>query len=162
MTCDIATRIGAAQGVAEVRRIADYAVKPDFGGEMPEGFDPGNMPEGFDPGNMPDGVPPFGDTEKATDEDKTGSSAVTNAEEASAEEENIAEKDEEKAAPADGGKNNAPESNGRAGGGERPQMGGFPSMNGSSRPDNTAAYILLGVSALALLLGLGFALKFKR
>ena len=151
--------------------------RPDFGGqppqgfdgEMPEGFDPGNrpdfggeMPEGFDPGNMPDGAPPFGDAEKSTAEDKNGSSSVTNTEEASAEEETTAEKAEEKAAPADGEKNNAPESNGRAGGGERPQMGGFPSMNGSSRPDNTAAYILLGVSALALLLGLGFALKFKR
>ncbi len=140
----------------------DPGNRPDFGGEMPEGFNPGNMPEGFDPGNMPDGAPPFGDAEKSTAEDKNCSSSVTNAEEASAEEETTAEKAEEKAAPADGEKNNAPESNGRAGGGERPQMGDFPPMNGSSRTDNTAAYILLGVSALALLLGLGVALKFKR
>uniref|UniRef100_UPI00035FFC06 CotH kinase family protein n=1 Tax=Ruminococcus flavefaciens TaxID=1265 RepID=UPI00035FFC06 len=136
--------------------------RPDFGGQPPQGFNPGNMPEGFDPGNMPDGAPPFGDAEKSTAEDKNCSSSVTNAEEASAEEETTAEKAEEKAAPADGENNNAPESNGRAGGGERPQMGDFPPMNGSSRTDNTAAYILLGVSALALLLGLGVALKFKR
>ena len=41
-------------------------------------------------------------------------------------------------------------------------MGGFSPMNGAPTGDNTPAYILLGASALILLLGLGFALKFKR
>jgi LPXTG-motif cell wall-anchored protein len=35
-------------------------------------------------------------------------------------------------------------------------------MNGSTPQNQTSAYILLGVSALVLLLGLGFAVKFKR
>ena len=35
-------------------------------------------------------------------------------------------------------------------------------MNGDARQDNTTAYILLGVSAMILLFGLGFALRFWR
>ena len=47
----------------------------------------------------------------------------------------------------------------------RPQPGGgsFPGMGGgASQNDRTAAYILLGVSALVLLLGICFAAKFRR
>lgn len=35
-------------------------------------------------------------------------------------------------------------------------------MSGAPEENNTTAYILLGASALILLIGLGFALKFKR
>ena len=55
-----------------------------------------------------------------------------------------------------------PDATGKARDGERPDMGGFSPMNGASQRDYTTEYILLGVSALILLIGLGFALKFKR
>jgi len=129
---------------------------PDFGGEMPEGFDPDNMPdfggeipEGFDPDNMPDGASPFGSTEKASDNAVDGDNA--SAEKASGSEDAVPSGNESNAAP---GK--------RAAGGERPDMGSFSPMNDTSKENNKTAYVLLGASAFALLLGLGFALKFRR
>ena len=131
--------------------------RPDFGGRPPQGFDPGNMPEGFDPGNMPqdfdpnnapegfdpnnapDGSDPNGNPEQSTDNAGEDSTAPKN------------EQNE-----------NAPERPDKGQGG-RPQPGGsFPGMTGSETTDHTTEFILLGVSALVLLLGLGFALKFKR
>ncbi|MBR6923136.1 MAG: hypothetical protein IKH50_01185, partial [Oscillospiraceae bacterium] len=45
----------------------------------------------------------------------------------------------------------------------RPDMGNFPSMGGSmSAANGPTTYILLGVSALVLVIGLAVALKFKR
>ena len=109
-----------------------------FGGNMPNGFDPNNMPDDFDPsqfgGNMPDSKNDNSSENSETEEISTdsGSEEKTN------------------------GNFERPEKSG-----ERPQMNDFP-MNGSSQQDNTTEYILLGISALVLLLGLGFAFKFKR
>lgn len=130
---------------------------PDFGGDMPEGFDPDNMPEDFDPDNMPDGAQPFGDNAKTGDEDadSSGTEKVTEAEKDT-------EKEEKTSPAADESSNNASGKENRPGGGERPDMGSFSPMNGASQRSSTVAYVLLGVSALVLLLGLGFALKFKR
>ncbi|NLT10324.1 MAG: hypothetical protein GXY08_12620, partial [Ruminococcus sp.] len=130
--------------------------KPDFGGDMPEGFDPenmpdfdGDMPEGFEPGNMPGGSSQFGDPEKS-------------AEDISDDDTDAAEKPAgyEDAASSDNNENAAPGK--RSAGGERPDMGSFSPMDDSSKKDNTTAYVLLGASAFALLIGLGFALKFRR
>ena len=136
---------------------------PDFGGgqppqgfdgDMPEGFDPSNMPDDFDPNNIPDGAAPFGDSEKPEEkaDDNSNEEKVTEA-----------DKDtdtEEKAAAPDKENSNAPQGN-RDRGSERPDMGGFSPMDGGQK-SNTTAYILLGVTAAILLLGLGFAAKFKR
>ena len=118
----------------------DFGGQPPqgFGGDMPSDFDPENMPdfggrpENFDPENMPEGFSPFGGRDN-TGEDKNGSSGD-------------AAQSKEKA----------------SGNGNRPDMGSFSPMNGASQRDDTTAYILLGVSALVLLFGIGFALKFRR
>ena len=116
---------------------------PDFGGQPPQDFDPGNIPDGFDPGNMPEGFSPFGNTENPSADDT--------------EEEKASESEE--AVSSDNGSGAA---QGKMPGGELPDMNRFTNMNGAEQRDNTTAYILLGTSALVLLLGLGFALKFKR
>jgi len=134
----------------------DPSNMPDFGGQPPQGFD-GEMPGDFDPNNMPDGAPSFGDTEKTSDEDADSSETekVTEAEKGT---ENV-----EKPAPnADENSSSAPQNENKSRGGERPDMGSFSPMNGAPEENNTTAYILLGASALILLIGLGFALKFKR
>ena len=123
---------------------------PAFGDGMPDGFDPSNMPDDFDPQNIPDGFSPFGggkdsDSENnnnAADEKVTGN-------------ENVSDN-------ADNSSDSSFERRNSSRGSERPDMGGFSPMNGASARNNTPAYILLGASALILLLGLGFALKFKR
>ena len=122
---------------------------PDFGGGMPEGFDPGNMPEDFDPENMPGGLSPFGGGGK-TDEDTADEDDDTEAVEKPAGSEEAVSSD------GDAAPQNKPK------GGERPDMAGFSPMNDATQQDNKAAYILLGVSALVLLMGLGFAAKFRR
>ena len=104
-----------------------------FGGAMPDGFEPGSLPADFAPDRMPEGFAPFGSRETAA---------------ASAEE---AVSDQSSGTAAE----NKP-------GSELPDMNRFPAMNGTAQKDNTTAYILLGVSAFALLLGLVFALKYKR
>ena len=123
---------------------------PAFGDGMPDGFDPSNMPDDFDPQNIPDGFSPFGggkdsDSENnnnAADEKVTGN-------------ENVSDN-------ADNSSDSSFERRNSSRASERPDMGGFSPMNGASARNNTPAYILLGASALVLLLGLGFALKFKR
>ena len=118
---------------------------PDFGGQPPQGFDPDNMPGDFDPDNMPGGASPFG-SEKAAASNSDDDTEVT--------------EQPDEAVSSD---NNGDTAQGkRANIGERPDMGSFSPMNGSNQQNNTTAYILLGVSALVLLLGLGFAFKFKR
>lgn len=121
----------------------DFGDQPPqgFSGEMPEGFDPGNLPEGFDPNNMPGGMPDFGGSSTQTNESKTNGKSTETTKAASG---------------------STPDATGKARDGERPDMGGFSPMNGASQRDYTTEYILLGVSALILLIGLGFALKFKR
>jgi len=153
-----------------------------FGGDMPqfdpdnmpEGFDPNNMPdfggempEGFDPGNIPDDIKgDFGKNKNDNSSDiydytEKTTSATADDGDAELTEETIEAK--EKSAPADkGNDNSSPEKGDRSRGGERPDMSGFSPMNGGVQENNTTAYILLGVSGLILLLGLGFALKFKR
>ncbi|MBP0966644.1 MAG: CotH kinase family protein, partial [Oscillospiraceae bacterium] len=164
-----------------VNTVQTLAARPDFGGgqppqgfgggEMPEGFDPGNMPEGFDPGNMPEGFDPgnmpegfdpgnmpegFDPGNMPEDFDPGnmpgGFSGKKDSDEANADSQSDSAQNE-KPAGQDG---NAQ--------GSRPQPGGsgFPGMSGTAQTDHTTDYILLGVSALVLLVGLGFALKFKR
>ncbi|SHM93272.1 CotH kinase family protein [Ruminococcus flavefaciens] len=139
--------------------------KPNFGGgqppqgfdgEMPDDFDPSNMPDfggqppqDFDPDNMPEGFSPFGDTENTTDNNSDDDSEVKEKTDAP---------EEEAASDNNSGANTQK----RPGGGERPDMDGFSPMNGAPEENNSTAYILLGVSALILLIGLGFAVKFKR
>ncbi|WP_024860579.1 CotH kinase family protein [Ruminococcus flavefaciens] len=129
----------------------DPSNMPDFGGGMPGDFDPSNMPDDFDPSNMPDGAAPFGNSEKADDGD--ADEKVTEAENESV--------NEEKTAPDKESGNAAPDKERSSRGGERPDMGSFSPMGDASQ-NNTTAYILLGASALVLLIGLGFALKFRR
>ncbi len=107
-------------------------------GEMPVGFDPSNfdgkMPEGFTP---PDGSSPSGKNEDSSKETATASEDATSS----------------------SGQSTSPDKGGR------PKMDSFPSRSGSSsdnEKDHDTAYILLGISGLVLLLGLGFALKFRR
>lgn len=109
-----------------------------FGGEMPSGFDPSNfggkMPEGFTP---PDGSSPSGKNEDSSKETATASEDAT----------------------SPSGQTTSPDKGGR------PKMDSFPSRSGNSsdnEKDHDTAYILLGISGLVLLLGLGFALKFRR
>lgn len=134
-----------------------------FGGNMPDGFDPsqmpgggfggGNMPEGFDPsqfggGNMPDGfTSPNGRSDEARASDD-------NAGTASSEQTETAETTEK---PSE---TKAPDKSGDRSG--SPQMGSFPQMNGGSRGNDSTGLILLGVSALCLILGIVFAAVFKR
>ncbi len=146
----------------------DPSNMPDFGGDIPEGFDPsnmpdfgGDMPDGFDPSNMPDGMqggfkPSDNSKEDAeeTDDDKKASEKTSGTE--------ITSDGESEAAVPNNDKGNAPENEGRSRSSERPDMGSFSPMNGGSESSNTTAYVMLGVSALVLLLGLGVAIKFKR
>ena len=112
--------------------------KNDSAPDMPNGFDPNNMPDDFDPsqfgGDMPDNPPDISSESTESKEVSTDSDS------------------EEKT----GGSFERPEKSM-----EKPQMNDFP-MNGSSQKDNTTEYILLGISALFLLIGFVFALKFKR
>ncbi|MBP5267368.1 MAG: CotH kinase family protein, partial [Ruminococcus sp.] len=116
---------------------------PDFGGQPPQDFDQGNILDGFDPGNMPEGFSPFGNTENPSADDTEEEKAF----------------ESEEAVSSDNGSGAA---HGKMPGGELPDMNRFTNMNGAEQRDNTTAYILLGTSALVLLLGLGFALKYKR
>lgn len=121
------------------------------GGDMPSGFDPskfgGEMPSGFDPSNfggkMPEGfTPPDGSFPSGKDEDSSKETASAS---------------EDATSPS--GQSTSPDKGGR------PKMDSFPSRSGNSsdnEKDHDTAYILLGISGLVLLLGLGFALKFRR
>ena len=133
-----------------------------FGGNMPDGFDPsqfgGNPPDGFDPsqfgGNPPDGFDPsqFGGRtqESGTKPDKQNGTTGTDS------------SGMQTTAGTQSGQERQTTANQQS---SRPQPGGgsFPGMGGgASQNDRTAAYILLGVSALVLLLGICFAAKFRR
>ena len=152
----------------EIPEDFDPSNMPDFGGEMPEGFDPGNMPdfggempEDFDPSNMPDGMqggfkPSDNSKEETTeaDDDKKTSEKTSETE--------ITSDAESEATIQNSDKGNAPENGDRSRSSNRPDMGSFSPMNGGSESSNTIAYVMLGVSAFILLLGLGVAIKFKR
>ena len=125
---------------------------PDFGGQMPQDFDPGNLPEGFTPGKMPGGMNPGNLPEGFSGKEQSGQNKNDAGEKPAS--------DGQEKQPASGNQQQAQENRT---GNSRPQPGsGFPGMNGSAQTDHTTEYILLGVSALVLLIGLGFALKFKR
>lgn len=114
----------------------DFDPSQMFGGEMPEGFEPGSMPEGFDPGNMQSGSFPGGfgrNGEKGTGESSTEAASSENGQD-----------------KKDSSKNS------------RPQMGGFSPNGSSTDKSNETQYILLGISGFVLLAGLIFALKFRR
>lgn len=111
--------------------------RPQQGGNFGGNFDPDNMPESFDPPEDYDisNIPQGGSPFGGSDSSQVSESS-----------------DE---------KSKSPEKS-KSGGGDRPDSGGFSPMSGSSQNANTTAYILLGVSAFVLLIGLGFAFKFKR
>ncbi len=114
----------------------DFDPSQMFGGEMPEGFEPGSMPEGFDPGNMQSGSFPGGfgrNGEKGTGESSTEAASSENGQD-----------------KKDSSRNS------------RPQMGGFSPNGSSTDKSNETQYILLGISGFVLLAGLIFALKFRR
>ena len=154
---------------------------------MPQGFDPNNAPQGFDPNNAPQGFDPSN-----APQDFDPSNAPQDFDPSNAPQDfdpNNAPQDfDPNNAPQDFDPSNAPQ-NGKPGrrtdgsdtesasetdanaaeqteNGQhsRSPMGGngFPDMNGGRQTDRSADYILLGVSALALLFGLVFAYKFKR
>ena len=133
--------------------VQTLAARPGFGGgNPPEGFDPDNMPEGFDPGNMPGG---FGGGNAPEDFDSGNMPGGWQDVDSSA--------DDAPVDQASDGQAEKPAGKADSANSGRPQPGGgFPGMTGSTPQDNTTAYILLGVSALVLLIGLGFAIRFKR
>ncbi len=145
--------------------------KPPFGGQPPQGFG-GEMPDDFDPGNIPDfggEMPDFGDgisggldPGKMPDDPDTDNTPESFSPSGNTQNSDNAEMSErtEDSVSSDNDNNSAQQNKSRFG--ERPDMGGFSPMNGTAAQDNTTAYILLGLSALVLLIGLGFALKFKR
>ena len=148
---------------ASISNVQTLAARPAFGGgQMPEGFDPGNIPEGFNPGNMPEGFEPgnmpedFDPNNMPEDFDPSNMPGGFSGKKDGSDENADAQPDSgqnEKPADQDGQKQSS-----------RPQPGGggFPGMSGTAQTDHTTDYILLGVSALVLLIGLGFAVKFKR
>ena len=121
--------------------------KPGFGGQSPQGFG-GEMPEGFDPGKVPGGFSGNGKTEADGDNSSAGKQTTVNDTEVTSA--------ENRQGDAPSQRQDGLRSEGR------PQMGDFSPMGGGQQADNKTAYILLGVSALVLLLGLGFAAKFRR
>ena len=155
-------------GSGNTLKLQSLAAAPDFGGQppagfdpnnMPEGFDPNNMPEGFDPGNMPEGFDPGnmpggfdkGQKPKGSSDDKVqkgtepakteaGSGTVTT---------------------GSGQKSGSTETAASAKS-SRSQRGDFPSPGSSGNAGNLTVYILLGASALVLILGIAFAARFKR
>ena len=124
-----------------------------FNGQMPEGFDPSQMPEGFS-GQMPEGFDPSQMPEGFGGQRPGGNSSTQEPE------------------TSDNGAS-APKS-GQSGTTERPSSSSSSSSSRSSfnpssfsgfsgsQGENTTAYILLGVSAGILILGLLIAALFKR
>ena len=122
-----------------------------FDGEMPSGFDPDNMPDGFDPSqgfggqmpsdfdpeNIPDGTAPAVTT---SSEDKAASSTTARV-----------------SAPNNGQSTTAAVQDTTRQ--TRPQMG---DMGGTQQQKDPMVLVLLGVSVLALIAGLGFAFIYKR
>lgn len=135
--------------------------KGGFGGNMPEGFDPsqfggngqgsfgGNMPEGFDPsqfggngqGNNSSERP---STDKSTDEQASSDSAEA--------------PNTESGRPSSGKTGSDRSSSDKSGF----NMGSFSGFSGSSSNNEATQYILLGVSAAILLVGVLVAALFKR
>ena len=132
-----------------------------FGGDMPEGFDPsqfgGNMPEGFDPsqfgGNMPEGFDSsqFGGGKQRPDKAESEISDQSNPSDVNDGTDNTTGKDASESAKSSSDK-------GRSGF----SSGSFPSMSGTGQNSESTQYILLGVSAAILALGILFAALFKR
>ena len=112
---------------------------------MPDGFAPPDAPDGFDPSNMPDGFAPpdapdgFGQEDTYVEQTETTSVSQDNEQSTTA----------------------VRQGNLRM---ERPE-GSFPEMNPEKTDRNavgTLEAVLLGVSAMVLLAGIIFALRFRR
>ena len=117
----------------------------DFDGDMPQppgDFDPENMPEDFDPNNMPQNPDQNNQSDSsASGDDSDSSNAQGNM-----------------TPPSDNqqqGENQNANQN-------TPQLDNMPNMMGDESATDLTSYILLGVSAVVLILGLGFAFKFRR
>ncbi len=108
---------------------------------MPQGgnFDPNNMPDGFDSENMPDGFNPGSM--------QSGDSGNGQGEKSDA--------DAESSATIQG-------ENSQGDRGSMANMGDFSPMGGQSKTDTKTSVIMLAVSVIILLGGLGFAFEFKR
>lgn len=117
--------------------IAMQTAARNFNGEPPQGFG-GDMPPDFDPNNMP---PDFNPNDMPQNFDPNHMP-----------QENIEPQPD--AAPDGQSPDQADD------GGIRPNA--FPSMNEAASQNHITAYILLAVSALILLIGLIFAIRFRR
>lgn len=125
---------GGNNGGNRIRPNATYTsnIQMPNGGNMPPDFN-GEMPEGFDPSDM------FGG-EMPEDFDGNMPGGFSRPDESS-------DSDEQKTTDSNF---------------NRPFMDRFPSMNDNSSINNTAALILLGISAGVLIIGIAFVVKFKR
>ncbi|MBQ5989881.1 MAG: CotH kinase family protein [Oscillospiraceae bacterium] len=147
-------------------------IPSDFDPEnMPEGFEPGNMPEGFSKDDMPsdfdpENIPEGFSKKDADDAEVTEAADIEKkpAENAASEEKTSENKSDEPSAEGrpEGAPDNMPGGNGDSDS-SRPEMGNFPSMGGSGPNMNELTqYIFVGASALILIFGLAFAIRFKR
>ena len=157
-----ATNMSSLSGTSgiKVTTLSERSGRGPSGGQPPEGFDPGNIPDfgGEMPGGFGSGSRPGGSDEDAQAETKPENNDIPGDDAAVTEDGTSADS----SAPAEIGQQGGnPGRPGGSGDGSRPSMGDFPGMGGAAQ-NNTAAYILLGASALVLLAGLGFAAKFRR
>ena len=118
---------------------------------MPEGFDPSQFGGSFDPGNMPEGFDPsqFGN--------RPGRGGQNGGQQSGEQKSGEQQSGEQKSGEQKSGEQQP----GGQGADSRPKQGSFPAASGTGQ-SSTEAYILLGISALLLLIGLGFALRFRR
>ena len=135
--------------------------KGGFGGNMPEGFDPsqfggngqgsfgGNMPEGFDPSQ-------FGGNGQGNNSGKRPSTDKSTDEQASSD--STEAPNTESGGPSSGKTGSDRSSSDKSGF----NMGSFSGFSGSSSNNDATQYILLGVSAAILLVGVLVAALFKR
>ena len=120
------------------------SMQPPGGGQMTEGFS-GQMPEGFDPSQIPEGfsgqMP--GNTESSTDQDKKPDETSSNTSDA----------------VGSNSQKNGQTSNSKS---QRPSMDGFPGMSSGTKSNDMTAFILIGISAFVLILGIIVAKVYKR
>ncbi len=129
------------------------SMQPPNGGQMPEGFDPsqipegfsGQKPEGFDPSQIPEGFSGQKpeNSESSTDQDKK-------TDETSGETSDTDSKSFQK---------NDQTNNSKM---QRPSMGSFPGMSSKTKSNDMTAFILIGISAFVLILGILVAKIYKR
>ena len=138
------------------------------GGNMPDGFDPsqfggGNMPGGFDQSQLPDGFDASqfsgGNTSKQeTSENDTSENSTSDADNASDGKSDVKDAGSSKPSSGRTGSSSDRTSSDKSGF----NAGSFSGFGGSSQGCDSTEYILLGVSAAVLLLGILVAAVFKR